>query len=177
METRRRADPPQVKMNMNKVLRAATTVAIAAGTFGAPTAAFAENTTSGETNITYTVAESYTWTAPADITFDQNANTNAKAGTFEVTENVISYGKKLSIKIADDEDFKLVDTVSPSNTRDYKVMKEGSELAAGGVVLEVAAGTNTGTQEVSFELQSVGVQKAGTYTGTANFVSSIIDAA
>lgn len=164
-------------MNMHKVLKTAAAVAISAGAIGSPVALFAENTTSGETELSYTVAESYTWAAPADITFDQNANSNSKSGTFEVTENVIAYGKKLSIKIADDEDFKLVDTASPSNTRDYKITKGGAELAAGDVVLEVAAGTNTGTQDVSFELQSVGVQKAGTYTGTANFVSSIIDAA
>lgn len=138
----------------------------------AATPIYAENNTSDDTQISYTVTEQYTWTAPAAITFSSNSDT--KSGTMSVTKNVIGYGKKLQIKIADDEDFKLVDSADASNTRTYKIKKGSTVLNKGGVVLEVASGTNTSSASLTFAIDSVSVEKAGSFSGTANFISSVV---
>lgn len=150
-------------------------VALAAMLAGTMTTipAKAANTTSDDTLISYTVSESYTWTAPADITFTTSANSETKSGTVSVTTNVIGSGKKLVISIDSNEDFLLTDTADSNNTRSYQIKKGTTVLTKGASVLEVAAGTNTGSQALDFVLQSVTVQKAGTYKGTANFVSTI----
>ncbi len=126
------------------------------------------------TQLNYTVESSYTWAAPANITFQNNINSEAKTGTLSVTENIIENGKKLHIIIDPAEDFLLTSTAG--DTRTYVVKKGSSPLAAGATVIDVLAGTNTGSQELSFELQSVTTQKAGTYTGVCNFVASIVNA-
>lgn len=126
---------------------------------------------SANTTINYTVTEQYTWAAPATITFTSSGT--AQSGTINVTKNVIGAGKKLTIKIDASEDFLLKDTADNDNTRTYKIKKAGTALTAGGTVLEVPAGTNTASQALSFELDAVSVEKAGTYKGTANFVSTV----
>lgn len=131
-----------------------------------PVAAESQNT-----EINYTVAESYTWTAPAAITFTNNINTETKSGTLSVSENIITAGKTLTIKIANNEDFLL--TGPQGDTRAFTVKKGSDTIAAGGTVLTVAAGTNTGTANLDFILTSVTVQKAGTYSGTCEFVASV----
>lgn len=123
------------------------------------------------TQINYTVTEAYTWEAPAAITFE--SNTDTKPGTLSVTKNVIGYGKKLQIKIDSAEDFKLVDSADSNNFRTYKIKNGDSVLGAGDVVLEVNAGTNEGSAALTFALDGVTVEKAGSYAGVANFVSSI----
>jgi hypothetical protein len=128
-----------------------------------------------QTTLTYEVGEAYTWTAPAAITFVTNSNNDVEAGTVSVTSNVIAAGKKLQIKIDSGEDF-LMTLTGGSDTRSYKVLIGETEKEAGDVVLEVLAGTNTGSQALNFALQSVSVQKAGTYSGTCNFVAAVVDA-
>lgn len=136
---------------------------------------FAQASDSHQTTLNYEVGESYTWQAPADITFTTNINNESKAGTVQVTSNVIGAGKKLVISIDSNEDF-LMTAASGSDTRAYKVFAGQTEKAAGASVLEVLAGTNTGSQELSFQLQSVSVQKAGVYSGTCNFSAAIENA-
>ena len=88
----------------------------------------AENTNTGSTEITYTVDESYAWTAPADITFTADSNgSEVKAGTVNVTKNTIGSGKTLKISIASDQVFELTDANNPSNKRSYTV-KDGQMI-------------------------------------------------
>ena len=48
-------------------------------------------------------------------------------------------------------------------------------MAAGGTVLDVNAGTNTGNAVLKFELTKDNVERAGNYTGTVAYESSVID--
>ena len=126
------------------------------------------------TELSYTVEEAYEWSAPADITFTNNINSESKTGSVSVTQNIIAGNKKLQIKIASGEDFKL--TSAAGDFRTYQVKKGSDVLAAGAVVLEVASGVNTSSQELSFALQSAATQKAGTYTGICEFEAGIVSA-
>lgn len=67
-----------------------------------------------------------------------------------------------------------MDSADASNTRTYKIKKGSTVLDKGGVVLEVASGTNTGSASLTFAIDSVSVEKAGSFSGTANFVSSVV---
>lgn len=138
------------------------------------TPVLAENTTTGSTQVNYTVAESYSWTAPADIAFTANSNgSEVKAGTVNVTKNTIGSGKTLKIGIANDQTFELTDTANSSNKRTYTVKDGSTALSSGSEVLSVAAGTDTATKSLSIQMTSVGTEVAGTYSGTLRFVSTI----
>ena len=138
------------------------------------TPVLAENTTTGSTQVNYTVAESYSWTAPADIAFTANSNgSEVKAGTVNVTKNTIGSGKTLKIGIASDQTFELSDTANSSNKRTYTVKDGSTALSAGSEVLSVAAGTDTASKNLSIQMTSVGTEVAGTYSGTLRFVSTI----
>lgn len=138
------------------------------------TPVLAENTTTGSTQVNYTVAESYSWTAPADIAFTANSNgSEVKAGTVNVTKNTIGSGKTLKIGIASDQTFELTDTANSSNKRTYTVKDGSTALSAGSEVLAVAAGTDTASKNLSIQMTSVGTEVAGTYSGTLRFVSTI----
>ena len=138
------------------------------------TPVLAENTTTGSTQVNYTVAESYSWTAPADIAFTANSNgSEVKAGTVNVTKNTIGSGKTLKIGIASDQTFELTDTANSSNKRTYTVKDGSTALSAGSEVLSVEAGTDTASKSLSIQMTSVGTEVAGTYSGTLRFVSTI----
>ena len=138
------------------------------------TPVLAENTTTGSTQVNYTVNESYSWTAPADIAFTANSNgSEVKAGTVNVTKNTIGSGKTLKIGIASDQTFELTDTANSSNKRTYTVKDGSTALSAGSEVLAVAAGTDTASKSLSVQMTSVGTEVAGTYSGTLRFVSTI----
>ncbi|MDY2731299.1 MAG: hypothetical protein SOV49_03220 [Erysipelotrichaceae bacterium] len=156
----------------NKILTSALCLGMVASMVS-PVLATDNSTDDHLTNISYTVDETYKWAAPADITFDLNSNTNEKTGTLEVTENVIAGGKKLQIKITDGQEFKI--TSAEGIKRDYTVTgATAGALSVGSVALEVNAGTNTGSDTLTFALQEVAVQQAGTYTGVLNFESAIV---
>ena len=127
------------------------------------------------TNLSYTVDQSYKWSAPADITFTTNIDRESKTGAISVTENIIAGNETLKISIASDAVFQIKS--KEDSIRNYKVLKDSDELSAGSLVLEVPSGRNEATQDLNFELQSVKSgntsQVAGTYTGTLNFVANI----
>lgn len=149
-----------------------STVLLLGGALSSPV--LAENTNTGSTEITYTVDESYAWTAPADITFTADSNgSEVKAGTVNVTKNTIGSGKTLKISIASDQVFELVDANNPSNKRSYTVKDGTNDLSAGSEVLAVEAGTDTGSKNLNVQLDSVATEVAGSYTGTLRFVSTI----
>lgn len=135
---------------------------------------FAENINTGSTDITYNVAESYTWSAPSDITLTEDSNgSKEETGTVNVTQNTIGYGKALNVNISNDQVFELVDTANPSNKRTYTVKDGTTELSAGSKVLSVSSGTATGLKKLTVQLDGMTTEFAGTYTGTLRFVSSV----
>lgn len=159
-----------------KIMKSAIAVAasvVALGGTVLPIAAEDKTTT-----INYVVDQSYSWTVPATVTFTQNNNggaADAKTGTVAVTKNVIGYGKTTRITIKSDEDFTMKEKTDSTDTRTYKVFlgSATTALAKGGAVLNVPAGTNTGNASLKFQMDSVSVQKAGTYTDTLNFTATI----
>ena len=129
-----------------------------------------------ETSVSYTVSEGYTWQVPATVTFEADAGvskTRTANGEVKVTKNVIGEGKTLKIKIASDEDFQI--KTGSSTILTYTVKKNDTELAKGGEILSVAAGTDKDTQNLVYTLStSTGVAEvAGTYTGTLNYVATV----
>ena len=133
----------------------------------------AETEGSSSTTITYDVEQKFTWSVPEQIVFTKNQNTDSKTGTVKVTECTIPSGTTAVISI---------DQINPlkngNDKREYKVLDNGTELNKGDKVLSVPAGTDISDpsksqKELTFELQYVDVQKAGTYTGTTVFKAEI----
>ena len=143
------------------------------GTLGTIVPVAAENNPSDSTNIGYLVTQQYEWNIPTSIQFIDNSNTDTKQLTVSVTKNIIESKKSLHIALASDSTFKIADTESPSNTRDYTVKSGSTAYSKGDDVLLVPSGTNTGSKVLDFTLQSVSVQKAGVYKGTVSFASSV----
>lgn len=136
------------------------------------------------TTVKYTVTESYEWSVPTTITFTSD-NTTITAGDdsgatqkVKVTKNVIAEGTKLRITAkgsGTDGAFTIVPT-GKSHTLAYtiKVDNASEALAVGGTVLDVAAGTNTGSTNLTFTLTKDNVEQAGEYTGTVSYSAEVV---
>lgn len=139
------------------------------------TPVLAENTTSDNTQITYTVDESYDWTAPADFSFTENSNgTDTQTGTVTVLNNTIGSGNMLTISIADGQNFELTDVDNPGNKRTYSVSDGTTSLFVGSKILAIPSGTATDFKDLSFQMNTVDTEMAGNYSGTLRFTSKII---
>jgi len=137
-------------------------------------------------NVTYQVTESYDWNIHADIDFGQDAGVNqtisktqdslGNAAAVAVTQNRIADGKKIEIRIASVNGFKVV---NGNTSLDYTVKKSGdvAALAANAVVLAVNAGTNTGSQALEFALNtgSATAEVAGTYLDALTYSAAIVN--
>ena len=149
----------------------ASVTAAAMATAMLPAMAFAAE--NHETNVSYTVSESYSWTVPANVTFAQNADTDTQIPTDEVTvsSNIIKAGTSTQISLASSNLFKV--TSSEGAERSFTVGKDSDNaFNAGDAVLTVASGTGVGNQALTFKLQQPanGVAKqAGVYSGTVTF--------
>lgn len=158
--------------NIKSAIAVAASIAALSGTI---MPIMAEDTQSNKsTTINYEVAETYDWTVPASVTFTDNGTT-AKTGTVSVTKNVIGYGKILVISIDSNEDFALKDSTESKNTRTYKVFvgSGSTALAKAGEVLKTPAGTNTSNVSLTFKLDSISVEKSGSYSDTLAFNSVV----
>ncbi len=137
-------------------------------------------------NVQYRVNESYTWAVHADIDFGANAGVNqtvnrnaaiegGDAVGVAVTENVISDGKKLQIKVASQNNWRVV---NGSTSLAYTATPAGgSALANNDTVLEVPAGTNTGSKAIAFSLNtgSATAEVAGNYLDVLTYTAAIVD--
>ena len=176
--------------NFKKLLLAGATVL---ATVVAPTMnVFAKNVDpatvdSQETTLNYKVGSHYTWEIHSDIDFGKDGGTNAtlngtvKTGDqkVKVTENVIEEGKKLHITAHGSGTDKAFTITNGSNTvLNYAVKSGDKAVGVDGDVLDVVAGTNTGETVMDFKLSTTTdtAEKAGTYTGTITYASSVVDA-
>ena len=145
--------------------------------------------TSDTADVLYAVNEGYTWSIHADIDFGEDAginnfverlvDENEDDAIIAVSKNIIAHGKKLSISIASANGFKVKTALN--DELNYEVRKNnasGAALAANDPVLEVAAGTNTGSQPLYFKLTttSATAEVAGNYSDTLTYTAAIIDA-
>lgn len=145
--------------------------------------------TTGTTQVKYAVTEGYEWSIPTMIDFDKDKGVNstsvveAKSDSgnvqkVRVDRNVIGDGKTLQITAIGSGVNGAFSVKNGSTVLGYKMEKPGApakEVAIGGDVLSVPAGTNTGEQPLTFTLStSTGTAEiAGKYTGTVTFTADV----
>lgn len=140
------------------------------------------------TNLKYVVGSHYGWEIHTDIDFGHDAGinqtkvngavTDGSDQKVKVTENVIEEGKKLHITAAGSGADKAFSVSNGHNTvLNYAVKSGNKAVAVDGDVLDVNAGTNTGETTMDFKLSTTteAAEKAGTYTGTITYSSSVVD--
>lgn len=171
-----------MKKYARKVLAATMAVSMMVPMMGMNVFAADANTTEGTTNVKYKVEESYKWSVPTDITFTSDKTTITTGGTagttqdVKVTKNIIPINKKLVISVTNN-DYKIKTTDGASLT--YKVSVKGTDEQYTELtgekkdVLSVDAGTNAGSATLKFVLTKDSVEKAGTYTGTVSYTSTL----
>ena len=138
------------------------------------------------TDITYTVTQSYKWSAPADFSFTANQYSETQTGEVKILENIIEGGKTLNIKINGDADGHFKVKSAEGIVRNFEMNKndaDGAAVNVNDIVCSAAAGTNTHTETLAFTLLNpdggrgtvLGTKQlsAGSYTGLVNFTASI----
>ena len=147
----------------------AALLAITAVTATAPMSAFATDYNAegnALTDVTWTSAAAYTVTIPASVALGNTATISA--------ENVnLNAGEQLHVTLSGTSDtdnaFKLK-TATDSLT--YTVSNGDDNVSVGDVVLNVAAGTESGSSTLTFN-EPATTPNAGDYTGTVTFTVSV----
>ena len=154
----------------NPVLAGLAAVALTA-TLVPAFALAAEGTTpdTKSTTVKYTVEQSYEWSVPSDVTFAGNADSKTPEAV-KVTNNVIPNGMSLYINLGTDP----FEIMSGIDQRTYTVTDpSGKQLAPGANVLAVPSGKSRDEKALTFNLDRLPVEKAGTYTGTLTYEAKI----
>ena len=161
--------------------------------------------TDDNTDVLYEVTEGYTWNIHAAIDFGrdagidgngENAHLSRPDNSVAVTKNIIADGKKLQITI-NASSYKDREKTTLKEANVFKIANGESQLAytvtgatkgllaINGVVLEVAAGTNTGSEALTFALDTsklagaqsnLAAEVAGQYTGVVTYTANIVAA-
>lgn len=142
------------------------------------------------TDVKYSVTEGYTWSVPSEIDFTANdtvtANAeNGKQQKVMVTKNVIGVGKKLQITAKGsgaNDAFSIVSKNDSASTNKEKVLNysikvesASTGLAVGETILELNAGTDTGSKALTFTLTKDSVEQAGDYNGTVTYTAAVVN--
>ncbi|MBR3250947.1 MAG: hypothetical protein IKF80_04500 [Erysipelotrichaceae bacterium] len=147
------------------------------------------------TTVEYEVDSGYTWAihdgidfgsnlgvGHNDATSSQTAQIDSADNGVAVLSNVIDDGKKLQITVIganmSSNQYRVVNGSTYLNYAISKNADMSSPLVANAVVLEVAAGTNTGNQALYFRLNtgSATAEVAGSYLDTLTYTATIVDA-
>ena len=168
-----------MKKYARKVLAATMAVSMMVPMMGMNVFAADNNTPKASTDVKYDVETSYTWTVPSEIDFTGNATvtTSGESGKTQnvcVTKNVIPETKKLHIIVSSSTKFTITSAEGKILNYTVKVDDSDQALTAGGTVLDVNAGTSTGNAVLKFELTKDNVERAGNYTGTVAYESSVV---
>lgn len=143
---------------------------------------------SQNTILTYTVVSDYTWTIHSEINFVKGKDDHvkevdgvAKTGDkkVQVTKNVIEEGKKLRITArgsGDNGAFSVKNGDKGTQVLGYTVQAGTKNVGIDGTVLDVDAGTNTGSADMTFTLSTTdkGAEIAGTYTGQITYQAKLV---
>lgn len=139
---------------------------------------FAEDTK--DTNLTYTVTESYEWTQPSAITFTTESSGTTQTGNLQVTKCIIANGKVLNIYAKGSGTSAAFTITDGSDALTYTLKAGDTSVATGGKALTLAAGANLttlGTVTITFDLTDANAgKKAGTFIGTCTFEAKVEDA-
>lgn len=133
------------------------------------------------TDVKYRADSHYTWNIHDAVDFGKDGGINhqivKQANKVSVTQNVIAEGQSLSISIQGNGDNNAF-TISNGKTEilDYTVKKENTNVQTGTEILNVPAGTNTGSTNLTFTLNTrkTGAEVAGQYHGTVTYDASLI---
>ena len=132
------------------------------------TAVFAadQNSDPQETTVTYTKAQTYTWSVPSSLT----AGGTGSSGNVTASDVYIGYGKTLTISITsgvttdgDSKTITLTDKTDNRNTITASVSYDN---------LTVAAGTTTGGSK-TITIGTPSCDIAGEYTGSITFTAAV----
>ncbi len=146
-------------------------------------AALAEDDTKSA-NLNYQVTEGYTWSIHSDVDFGKDAGTNQtvvgtmkETNTVAVTKNIIGDGKKLNITVAGSGTTGAFTIANGNTVLAYDVAAGGDAVQTGETVLDVAAGTNKASKEMSFTLHTTTdeAEVAGSYAGTVTYTAAIVN--
>ena len=166
-------------MNKNKIFALGATALTLAGSMGGVTAMAADDTK--DTEVKYQVEESYEWSIHSEIDFGKNAGSKSSVekenNAVQVTKNVLLEGNKLKISVkgsGTSDAFSI--TNGKTEVLSYKINDGTSDLAVGGTVLEVNAGTNVGSKALKFTLATANreAEIAGSYTGTVTYTAEVV---
>ena len=146
--------------------------------------AFADETATPDTkstNVKYAVTAGYEWTIHAEVDFGSDKgvkqNVAKENNTVSVNKNVIPDGKKLTITVAGSGESGAF-TIASGNTKLNYTIKEGANsIVTRGTVMDVAAGTNAASKNLTFTLTTGNgsSEVAGNYTGTVAYTAAIVD--
>ena len=173
----------------NKVLAAALATAMivpvgGANVFAATTTGTTEDTTA-TTNVKYSVTQGYEWSIHSDIDFGNDAGVqttvekttdkDGKTNTVSVGKNIIPDGKKLNITVKGSGTNGAFEIANGKTKLNYTIKNGADNIATGETVLDVAAGTNTGSKDLTFTLTTTDktAEVAGDYAGTVTYTASI----
>lgn len=177
------------KKYVNKVLAVATAVTMMVPMVGmnvfAQEVTGTTESTSASTEVKYLVEGSYKWSIHSEIDFGKNKGINQHVAVakeenkVEVTENIIPEGKKLNIKVVGSGTDKAFTIRNQGGNEElaYHVKKGEEDIAVGGDVLNVNAGTNKDAATMTFILDTTKntAEVAGSYEGTLTYTASIVD--
>lgn len=168
-------------MKKEKIFAISAAALTLAGSLGGVTA-FAADEPENETEVKYEVEQTYEWSIHPAINFGKNVGSKSTKEVPDqkvtVSKNVLSEDKKLHIVVkgsGTDDAFSI--TNGKTEVLSYAINDGAADLAVGGTVLDVAAGTNTGEKALKFTLSTANrdAELAGSYSGTVTYTASVID--
>ena len=166
------------------LLSMGTTTAFAAATNSTVSGDATKNAQTGTTTVKYAVTAGYTWSVPSEIDFGTSAGigkTVDKTDSVSVSDCIIPDGQelKITVKGSGTENAFVVKNGSTELGYTIKVGDASNALTVGGTVLEVNAGTATGTASLKYTLSTTtgSAEVAGSYTGTATYTAEVVDVA
>ncbi len=168
-------------MNLRNTLMAA----IAATSMVTPvvtTSGFCAEPETKQADVKYEVTEGYEWRIHGTVDFDKDKGVNTTVSqdadqTVAVTKNVIAENSHVNIKVAGSgTDGAFTITNGGTEVLSYVTKAGGAEVATGGDVLNVEAGTNSGEVAMHFDLKTTDkdAEVAGQYNGTLTYTASIV---
>jgi hypothetical protein len=143
------------------------------------------NTKTGQTEIDYTVNQSYTVNIPSDVSLNLDGNDYKGSGKVKATDVRIEDGKILKVTMKStnageatgSDSYKLKYGTSTASEIAYSIKKGEDNLSNGGEVVSVSSGTvESGEVTLNFAATSTQVAeatKAGKHTDTLTFTVSV----
>ena len=168
-----------MKKCSSKVLAMAMAVAMMVPEMNVMAATGTTDSTTESTTVKYEVTQGYEWTIHSEIDFGTSAGVSKTVertgNTVSVTKNIIPDGKNLNITVAGSGANGEFQIENGNTVLSYTIKDGDTEISKGGVVLNVAAGTNTDSKDLTFTLSTTTetAEVAGSYTGTVTYTASI----